>query len=492
MDVLVNWIWQGSALTVVATAILRGSPRISATARYRLWWIALVLVLLLPAATALPVTVVLATLVSAGDPTVDPGAAAAMPSIGRWFVLSLTVVWALWIAVALARAAVAVATVRQMRQRARAFPAAREANLTGWNQLRRTGRAASLVVSDEVHSAAVLGFTAPVIAVAPAVLDALRDEELDPILVHEWAHVQRRDDIAQAIQVIVRAVAGLHPAVWWIDRQLHLEREAACDDWAVVVTGAPRRYAACLARLASLKVAHTDPLVVPSAMTPSDLTLRVLRLLDVRRSRSTQGTQALSMVISPVLVAMAIGIASVQLVATGLPVRDAAPRVNAQAGALAAPDFARVRPPDRSGALASEVEPSPVDVAEAQQLPATELRPKVVAGSQSPPPSAPASPDIAPGAFVPPAVIPPAVMTPAVMTPGALPLPGVRIPAPAPRVEGARSTATGVAAVEPSNAPTPWDAASSAGVGVGRASGKAAVATAGFFSKLGKAIGSSF
>jgi hypothetical protein len=39
---------------------------------------------------------------------------------------------------------------------------------------------------------------------------------------------------------------------------------------------------------------------------------------------------------------------------------------------------------------------------------------------------------------------------------------------------------------------TPWSAAADAGVSVGRASQKAAVATAGFFTRLGRKIAGSF
>ena len=49
MDVLANWLWQGSAVALAATVILRASRRMSATSRYQLWWVALCIVLVLPA-----------------------------------------------------------------------------------------------------------------------------------------------------------------------------------------------------------------------------------------------------------------------------------------------------------------------------------------------------------------------------------------------------------------------------------------------------------
>ena len=108
------------------------------------------------------------------------------------------------------------------------------------------------MLSPAVSTAAVLGCGRPVIAVSPTLLDRLSDDELDRAVIHEWAHVQRRDDLLNVLHVVARVVAGWHPAVWWLERQLRIEREVACDEIAVRVTGSPKRYAACLTAMASL------------------------------------------------------------------------------------------------------------------------------------------------------------------------------------------------------------------------------------------------
>ena len=55
-----------------------------------------------------------------------------------------------------------------------------------------------LLVSNDVQSAAVIGFRRPAIAVSPRLLDRLTDEEIDRVLVHEWAHVERGDHLVHA------------------------------------------------------------------------------------------------------------------------------------------------------------------------------------------------------------------------------------------------------------------------------------------------------
>ena len=134
-----------------------------------------------------------------------------------------------------------------------AFPSQLESVLPHWRRVRRDGRRATLVLSDSVTTAAVLGWGSPMIAVAPSLVRTLDADELDRVLIHEWAHVQRRDDLVNILQIVVRIIAGWHPALWWIDRRLHIEREIACDEITVAVTGSPKSYAQCLMKLASLR-----------------------------------------------------------------------------------------------------------------------------------------------------------------------------------------------------------------------------------------------
>ena len=167
-----------------------------------------------------------------------------------------------------------------------------------------------------MRAAAVLGLTSPSIVVAPSALAALDDHELDQIVVHEWAHVQRRDDLARLVQRVIVALSGLHPAVWWIDRQLNLERETACDDWAINATGSARGLAVCLTKLAAMPGRPADAVLLPAALLSSELTTRVVRLLDRGRNTSTTHAAGAAMLVAPVLGALALAVASVQLVAT--------------------------------------------------------------------------------------------------------------------------------------------------------------------------------
>ena len=334
MDVLANWLWQGGAVAVAATLILRASRRMSATTRYRLWWIALSVVLLLPAIPWLSSRALDSGIDSSRALAVSaPPVALNMPSSAMGIILPappawvgslLVALWGLWAIVSIGRTVTAFVALRRAKRDARSFPHTRERNLQTWRAVREAGRPVRLVLSDDVRAAAVLGLTSPAIAVAPTALQALDDTELDQIVVHEWAHVQRRDDVARLVQRVVVAVAGLHPAVWWIDRQLSLERETACDDWAVNATGSSRSLAVCLTKLASLRGARPDAVLLPAALLPSELSTRVVRLLDSKRNTSTRGTLGGQMLVTTVLAAIAFTVGSVELVVTSTIAMDPA------------------------------------------------------------------------------------------------------------------------------------------------------------------------
>jgi beta-lactamase regulating signal transducer with metallopeptidase domain len=502
MDVLANWLWQGGAVAVAATLILRASRQMSATTRYRLWWIALFVVLLLP---AIPWLSALAL-----DPGIDSSDALAvsalplalnipstaigiiLPAPPAWVGSLLVALWALWTIVSIGRTLTAFVALRRAKRDAGSFPDTRERNLQTWLALRAAGRPVRLVLSDDVRAAAVLGLTSPAIAVAPTALQALDDTELDQIVVHEWAHVQRRDDVARLLQRIVVAVTGLHPAVWWIDRQLSLERETACDDWAVNATGSSRSLAVCLTKLASLTGARPDAVLLPAALLPSELSTRVVRLLDSERNTSTSGTLGGQMLVATALTVIAFTVASVELVVTSTIAVDPAKYLEpALPAPIEAPAQSNVRFDAPLRAIGFT---SPAHVRQAQQG-QPKSGPHQHARSESPSGGTTRQPPAVGRGDIP--------ITPAAVAPGDIVLPNhpvyggelapTALPGtttPLPISAGAPTEKDG--AIAPARIQTPWGAAATAGVTVGKGSQRAATSTAGFFSRLGKSIAGSF
>jgi len=187
------------------------------------------------------------------------------------------------------------------------MPAERQAQLRPWAQVSSHGRRAELRVSPDVTGACVMGLRQPMVVVSEGLCAALTDDDLDRIVIHEYAHLARYDDWAMLAQAAIETVAGFHPAVRWLFRQVDLEREAACDDRVVTLTGDARPYAACLTTVAgSARYRRLHDALMPSAMrTRSTLHARVVRLLDSTRRR---GGNVEHRVVWPMAAVLALGV----------------------------------------------------------------------------------------------------------------------------------------------------------------------------------------
>lgn len=96
-----------------------------------------------------------------------------------------------------------------------------------------------LVVPGLRGGAAVVGVRHPLLLVDRGLVRQLDRHELEGVLAHELAHVQRRDNLVAALLGVVRDVAFFVPAGSWSLRRLLREREHAADTTAVDVTGRP-------------------------------------------------------------------------------------------------------------------------------------------------------------------------------------------------------------------------------------------------------------
>jgi beta-lactamase regulating signal transducer with metallopeptidase domain len=291
MTTVVAWLWQGLAIAALTTLALRRMRRLNAATRHAIWWLALCAVVLLPIVlivTTRPPAPVLSAL---DEPVAS--AVVVLPALSGW-VISCAV--AIWLATAIAGAVRIVGSLRwlvRLKRHSRLFDAGREERLPMWTSVRHSGRRPELRVADMACGACALGLRRPTILVSPRLLNALDDEELDQLVMHEHAHLARYDDWSRLAQAIITVVAGLHPAVRVISRQIDLEREAACDDRVVSRTGAPSRYAACLADAAAISVGSFEAAVIPGAIeSPSMLRARVGRLLEPQRDRAPGLTRA--------------------------------------------------------------------------------------------------------------------------------------------------------------------------------------------------------
>jgi beta-lactamase regulating signal transducer with metallopeptidase domain len=286
MSIILTWLWQGVLLAAAIGVALRLVPRASADTRHAAWWTALAAILGIPlalvAVRAMPAGPAAANLSSGA---VGWGAIV-LPAAPVWADVVVAAAWTLMAAAGLLRVARRLRAARGLARRSSPFEAHREARLPLWSRTPAAARrGAQLRVSDAIDGACALGFRRPVIVVGRRLVETLDDASLDLIVLHEQAHVARRDDVLQVVQACVLAVAGWHPAVWWVSRRIDLEREAACDDYVIARTAAARQYASALLHAAAARDRGSLAVVLAAAGHPSVLRVRVARLFDVRRRR---------------------------------------------------------------------------------------------------------------------------------------------------------------------------------------------------------------
>ena len=240
---------------------------------------------------------------------VTTAAAWTLPAPPDWAVAVALGAWLGFVALSLVRVARGVSHVRRLARRAVPMPQSREARLRLWTSHRLAGRPVTLRVSRDVRVPCALGLGPATILVPRGLFARIEDGALDQLVMHERAHLLRYDDWTRLAEALVSSVAGIHPAVGWIARQIDLERETACDDLVVQATGDTRRYATCLATAASAMTRaglRTSPLLAPGALrSPGLLERRVRRLFDRRRNGTTSPSRALLLVTTCALFALA-------------------------------------------------------------------------------------------------------------------------------------------------------------------------------------------
>ena len=224
---LVAAAWEGLVLAGVVAVCLRALPGITAAARWVVWTVVMLAVCGLP-------------FVRFG------GAATGSASIHLDERVGLGLV-AIWATLSLMRAAQLIRSAVWLRGIwRRALPVELEAGAALLGGERR----AELCVSEEVDRPCVVGFFQPRVLVPTALFEEISEGELAQIVMHEMEHLRRRDDWTNLLQQLSLVVFPLNPALIWIERQLCVERELACDDQVLKATGARKAYAACLANLA--------------------------------------------------------------------------------------------------------------------------------------------------------------------------------------------------------------------------------------------------
>lgn len=291
-QLLIASIWQGLLLTAIAWGCLAVTRRhrflLPASTRFKVWLMVFLLVALLPCLT-LAHGLIWPSSGTAAAPSywslhLDAGWAFAVE--GLWVLASLVAFCRLW------------ATVKQMRamfHQSQLVPySALDAELQSIVS-RSAARPVEIRLSGTVDAPSVIGFFRPAVLVPSSLWSTLAPRDMQAIILHEKAHLDRGDDWTNLLQKLLRALFPLNPALAWAERSLCREREQACDDAVVQAAGNARAYATCLTRVAETRLVKRAAALAPGLWKRhSELALRVEHLLQPHRPVSVWGSAWLS------------------------------------------------------------------------------------------------------------------------------------------------------------------------------------------------------
>lgn len=251
---------------------------------------------------------------SHADSTAAPSLAASTAPARLSWTSIVFLAWLAGAAVILGRMFLGLAAVAWMSRRtpavnggpwlAQAEALAGELGLTHVRFLR--GGASTMPMAWGIFRAAVL---------MPADADTWPAHRLRVVLLHELAHVKRRDCLTHLVAQIACAAYWFNPLAWMAARRLRMERERACDDLVLEAGMRGSDYADQLLDIARVMRAGRFPAVIGGASLAmaqrSQLEGRLMAILDPSVPRRGL-TRARTLAAGAVFAVMIVPVASVQ------------------------------------------------------------------------------------------------------------------------------------------------------------------------------------
>ena len=299
---LVNAIWQPALIAGITWFALRISRCSNATTRHAVWTVALVASFCVPILSAtslvLPQAPVQepATSLPAGHSTIRATSikqvrvqvsAPALPAVRRPKITVhpsvaqiVAAIWAVIAALILARLGFSFFYLERLKRDALPLSVDRRHALSRWDRAEKGQRDVRICVSDEIRVPVAVGIFDAMILLPQDLVEELDSTDLDRVLLHELAHVRRSDDWVNLLERIGTALLFFSPGIYFIARQMDLEREVACDDWVLAQAAENASYARCLARIVEMTQWPYRPLAAPGVfVTRRSMSIRIERLL---------------------------------------------------------------------------------------------------------------------------------------------------------------------------------------------------------------------
>ncbi|WP_316848309.1 M56 family metallopeptidase [Pedobacter psychrodurus] len=137
-------------------------------------------------------------------------------------------------------------------------------------------------ISSIVNVPLVIGYLKPVVLFPLALVNQLDNDQVEAILIHELSHIRRNDFLLNLIKTAIETLLFYNPFVWMAGRFIHIEREHACDDLVLKVTGKPLNYAHALLKLELLKDKNSPAYALAATGKTQNLYQRIKRITNMK------------------------------------------------------------------------------------------------------------------------------------------------------------------------------------------------------------------
>ncbi|MEP7141489.1 MAG: M56 family metallopeptidase [Ferruginibacter sp.] len=295
---LIHSLWQGMLLAMFAACVVFFTKKAAPALRYNLLTGALLIFITgvlatfssqvisnapivpgvpeIPASTMISLQPVITPLVAENKLSIADKAVEYFNANAAWIVLT----WLFIILLRCARLTAGLYGVYQLKRRQTISPGEYWNNrITELSRQLQINKRVTLLQSGMSGLPAVIGYFKPVILFPAGMLASLPTDEVEAILVHELAHIRRKDFLVNLVQHIVEIIFFFNPAVRWVSCLIKSERENCCDDIAVSHTDNKRNYINALIAFQGFELQLASPLTNAFGGEKNHLMNRVKRII---------------------------------------------------------------------------------------------------------------------------------------------------------------------------------------------------------------------
>jgi beta-lactamase regulating signal transducer with metallopeptidase domain len=138
-------------------------------------------------------------------------------------------------------------------------------------------QAVLLLESSIAQVPVVIGYLKPVVLVPIGLINSLEPAQVEAILLHELAHIRRKDYLVNILQTVLETFFFFNPAVLWLSWLIRAERENCCDDIVIGQTKNKVVYAQALVHFQEYTLTSSRKAVALTGM-PGSMLARLERI----------------------------------------------------------------------------------------------------------------------------------------------------------------------------------------------------------------------